>query len=161
MKITAIELNFGYVESTSLANVVFFTNECFTSEKEAVESLASNLKAIYLDKFDETPKRKKCCKKKTTRFCCDCGTQLFAEEFDEDAFKQWLLEIPRYDLDSWGYNEVLDDGTEMIWEPGGSYHSMAQAVKDGYDVMALSNAEKVLCAGLNGKWMTDNESLSE
>jgi len=150
MKIVAIELGFGYVESTSLASVVFSSRMAFDSEKKAFASLAQELKALYLDQFDTTPKLRKCCKKQTTKYCPDCGTRISEEGFDEEAFSDWLRQFPTFDLDSWGYHEYLDDGTPLAWEPAAQGYAYLRSIEEkGFDVIGIDHAEEKLLKYLN------------
>ena len=159
MKVTAIELAFGYVESTALATVVFDSQgEAFDSRAKALQSLVRDLKALYLDKFDTKPKLRKCCKKQKTKFCPDCGTKIAKEDFDEEAFSQWLRQIPTYDLDSWGYNEYLEDGTVLTWEPAAQgYAHLSHMEQEGYDVVCLDHAEEKLLAYLGDELPEDED----
>lgn len=139
-------LNFGYVESYRLGSLVLFNNgEPFTSEQEALKSLAEDLLAMYKEDTGFNKPRRACCRKhQDCKFCPECGLLIKEEQVYADDFQNWLVHLMERDLDSVGSLE--DDVTErdIVWELGYPARELIGAKPDTVLVIK-ERAENVIC----------------
>lgn len=111
-----IELSFGYVEEGSAARVLFYNNiQGFNTKEDALLSLALNLRELFEEPREEPWAVKKCCKAaikdgRTTKFCPNCGHQLYYE-LSKEKFSEWLVrEIFNGVADGYPRIEETDSG---------------------------------------------------
>lgn len=118
MKQYTFVLNFGYVENAGLCYMPWTSTNKYKDAKAALIDLAEFLKEQYLDKHKVEPK--KCCiaskqKDSEAEFCSKCGRSLEEEEFDSEAFEQWLSDMDGHRID--GFGDYIEFGDHR-WEAG-------------------------------------------
>lgn len=141
MKSYTFVLNFGYVESSSLSYFPFTSTGKYRDAKEALLDLATFLKEQFVGN-KAVPR--KCCvtskeKEPDAEFCSKCGRALAPEEFDEDAFQNWLVDMSRCDIDSF-HGEFIDYDESQRWQSG----SLEGAINQRF----VYQAEWVIAAAL-------------
>ncbi len=124
-------LHFGYVESYGLGSLVLHNKgPAFKTEKEAFESLAGDLLALFKTYHGYSDQEKACCvasaKKK---FCPDCGRKIGVKKWDMEDFEQWVSDLVGQGLDGYG---MLDTECErnVVWELGHSASALIGLKKD-------------------------------
>lgn len=141
MKTYTFLLNFGYAESGRLAYVPFTSTQKFANAKIALVDLANFFKEHYLELHK--PKLKKCCldnkaKDSTAQFCSKCSKSLVDQDFDDEGYMEFVMDIGGCDTDSYG--EYVDFSADVRWEAG-----MLGLNKD---TRVVYQAEKVLAAAI-------------
>lgn len=126
-KYQLVILNFGYVESSSLAKVFFICNAgFFPTKEEAVSHLALSLLSVYLKEQEQYIKveRSGCCKEAAKNdefdFCPKCRSALKVI-YGFEGFQGWIEGFPKEiadsfpDTDDWihwwpwvSWKEILD-----------------------------------------------------
>ncbi len=141
-------LNFGYVESASIASVLFRNlKEDFKTEHEAINSLAEDLRSIYHQRVVARKKKRACCEVAKGNFCSTCGKSLVNQpEIDVSHFKDWLVSLLSSTNDSFGYNDYAD-GREIHWQPE-CPSALFDFAKDKYKCAFVENAENAICEAL-------------
>ncbi len=99
---SVIALTFGYVESTSVAILLFSSPEPYVDRLTALQSLSIQLLRHYCDRFKPSIK----CKEKLHdpnkyTFCSSCGMPLERINI-VGSFNKWIISIPKYTLDDLG-----------------------------------------------------------
>jgi hypothetical protein len=121
-------LNFGYVESSSLSYMPFSSTEKYASAKEALVDLAIFFKEQFA--LNNKVELKACCevnKKKDAEaaFCSKCRRSLKEEEFDDEAFVDWIRGMGNCDIDSF-HGEYIDYDESLRWQSNGLEGSLNQ-----------------------------------
>jgi hypothetical protein len=132
-------LNFGYVESTSLSFMPWFSLKMFKDAKDALLSLSTFLKEKFLEESQVT--LKKCCALTQERdadaeFCTKCGHPLASAEFDGENFVEWLREIGASDIDT--FNGLATWDREDLWMPVQSFQHNPRVVHQAEWVIAAA-----------------------
>lgn len=115
-------LNFGYVESAGLSYMPWSSSEKYATAKDALIDLATFFKEQYL--LQHKVELKSCCeanKKKDPEasFCSKCRRSLKEEEFDDEAFIDWLQGMANSNIDSF-HGEYMDyDPDNQRWQSDG------------------------------------------
>ncbi len=123
--IDTVILHFGYVERSKSASLICTLDKKlnFSSEEEALKSLAKDLLSKYKQDFMYDPADRFCCKKSLldseNQFCPKCGSPLTKYKFSLDLFKDWLLSLLSMGLDDLGHN-MYCEGRELDWLIGDS-----------------------------------------
>ena len=97
-------LNFGYAEDSHLGWVPFSSEKEFASVKDAFIDLSK----FFLNSYMERHKEAKCCSsaraKGISTYCSNCGNFIGQNEFNEEDFLNFLLEISTSTVDSYAAN---------------------------------------------------------
>lgn len=133
-------LNFGFAEDGSIAYVpMAYTGKGFKKREDAILSLAEYLKKRFIGDPKTLNKCCECFKKQNKKFCADCGTSLIDEDFDIEAFKDYLKEFPALTCDTFGYSWEENQEGEY-WTPEVDMSELLKAK----NVLVLISAEKIL-----------------
>jgi hypothetical protein len=146
----------GYVESSMTSTLVYGTpflgNKKFATRGEAITELALDLYAkfvtdrAHVSNLREKPKA--CCQEAEEQkhnFCSKCGRPILTDEFDAEAFKEFIVELHNTDCDSYGDAEWFEGRDPEFWP--WSFSELLEADKSEV-VYIAENAEHVLLAAL-------------
>ena len=138
-------LNFGYVESSRLGSLVLYCETgTFTSEQDAIKSLANDLLTMYkVDIGFPTTGIHSCCREHLDcKYCPDCGTQIKRIEINRYDFEDWLIGLMLRDVDSVA---SLDQNTLIGTEWTLGYSSAANVIGEPVKtILVIEQAEKVI-----------------
>lgn len=108
MKKYCFLLNFGYAEDAHIGLVPFSSEKEFASVKDAFIDLSKFFLNSYINKHKEAV----CCisaKKRNNTYCSNCGLFINQNEFNEEDFLNFLIEISTSTNDSYASNFSSDD----------------------------------------------------
>jgi hypothetical protein len=154
-----IALYMGYVESGAIAPLLLENESgvAFTDAKAALKHLASSLFQKYLSdnsyNLEATQYPKECCdfalkkKKRTPKFCEECGARLVAEVIDQDDYTQWIYDLYTKNADNFG-EELLH------WWPWNSVLTLVSC-KSEEVIEIRENAEQLMAALLEPEMVPD------
>lgn len=133
-------LNFGFAESQHTGFVPWTSKQKFADAKEALLDLANFLKEQYVGSKEPM---KSCCQATVAKtpdasFCSKCGHKLEVDEFDGEAFTEWLVGL-NTDTDTLSADYVEWD-PDHRWQTG----SLEGAPNQRF----VYNAEHVLAAAV-------------
>lgn len=121
MKKYTFILNFGYVESASLSFMPWSSSKMYRGAKDALIDLAH----FFLEKYLKENKidLKKCClatseKDQEALYCSKCRTSIEDQEFDEEDFIQWIIDMSQCDVDTF-HGNFIDYNPEDRWQSNG------------------------------------------
>ena len=105
-KYQLVILNFGYVESGSLAKAFFYCKGGYlNSKEEAVSHLAVSLLTMFLGvQAEYRSSRRQCCEeaiatKSGAQYCPKCGLPV-KTDYNMDSFEEWIEGFPKETCDS-------------------------------------------------------------
>jgi hypothetical protein len=144
-----VALTMGYVESGTITSLLLENQTgCEIKDaKTALQHIAAGLfqKYLYDHEYSLEPTNypRECCKtllkkKRTPKFCGECGARLIAEAIDREDYESWIYELTGKCADSYG--EDIHG-----WWP---WVSVADVVdtQPGELVVIHQNAEKLMVA---------------
>jgi len=146
--VNCIILGFGYVEMSSVANVIYNTSFCGgpyidLAPMKAIETLAEDFWNAFQERTQEHIKfiseyGKDCCKwnlKHSDKSRCEvCGTRMYHKLYDDD-FMQFIKDTIVQDCDSYGEGSCfyLSDGTRYaVWTPWWTENAIEYIKENSY-----------------------------
>jgi hypothetical protein len=118
-KIKYAVLHFGYVESYGVGSVVALNQGApFESDRQALESLAGDLLALFKDAKGVKDTERECCKASAKKkYCSDCGRKIGVAEWGSYDFQEWMHELLTATIDSMG-SCGYEGARDTVWEFG-------------------------------------------
>ena len=152
MPIQLLVLNFGYVESSSLASVSFLnTQASFKTPREALCDLSQSLFEMYVDRHQYGRNlQRDCCKEsheqdKEWGWCPKCGNQL-RSDIDFEDYQGWLSRLYEQIADGFTMDDYSSD-----WWPWNSFKEIVEYADSSAEV--TENADWFLVSALDPEWL--------
>ena len=114
---SVVVLHFGYVESSLVSPMIFCSHgEAPQSKLAAVQGVATwFMKKWLIDhEWGEPRELEECCrkaraKKRTPRFCPDCGEATTKAYFDVEDYRYWLMSCQSRNAEGFGWDGIGEE----------------------------------------------------